>query len=175
MEIAEYFSISRMARIMLLLVLGLLAIFAEAAPLGLNAAARPSPDLLLCLVAFWALRRPGSTPVLAVFSLGLCRDLLTDVPVGAGTLSLVIVAELLKSWRLTIARTIFPLEWAVVGLAALGSATLQWVLVVITLAQPPYVMVLIHQSLFTAAIYPFIMIFLRWGLRITWRKREVVA
>ncbi|MFK7944766.1 MAG: rod shape-determining protein MreD [Paracoccaceae bacterium] len=175
MELVEYLSLSRIARVVLLLGLGLLAIYAEAAPMGLSATARPSPDLLLCLVAYWALRRPGSTPIVAVFALGLARDLLTDVPVGAGALSLVIMAEVLKAWRLAISRAIFPLEWAVVALAALAVAALQWILVVLTFAQPPYVMSLLHQSLYTAAIYPLIMLTLRWGLRVTWRKREVPA
>lgn len=174
MELAEYLSLARIARIALLMLLGLLAIYAESAPLGLSATARPSPDLLLCLVAYWALRRPGSTPIMAVFALGLARDLLTDVPVGAGALTLVITAELFKAWRLPISRTVFPLEWGLVACAALGSALLQWVLVVVTLAQPPYLMALIHQSLYTAAVYPVVVLFLRWGLRITWRKREVV-
>lgn len=173
MELAEYLSPARMARIALLMLLGLLAIYAEAAPLGIGATSRPSPDLLLCLVGYWALRRPGSTPIVAVFALGLARDLLTDVPVGAGALTLVIVAELLKTWRLPIARAVFPLEWATIAMAALCSALLQWVLVVITLAQPPYLMALFHQSLYTAAVYPIIVVFLRWGLRVTWRKREV--
>lgn len=175
MELAEYLSAARLTRILLLLGLGLIAIYAEAAPLGLAATAHSSPDLLLCLVAYWSLRRPGSTPMLAVFALGLGRDLLTDVPVGAGVLSLVIVAEVLKAWRAPIARSMFPLEWSAVALAALASAGMQWLLVVITLAQPPYLMALIHQSLFTAAVYPLIVVVLRWGLRITWRKREAVA
>ena len=62
MELAEYLSPARMARIALLMLLGLLAIYAEAAPLGIGATARPSPDLLLCLVAYWAAAPPGLDP-----------------------------------------------------------------------------------------------------------------
>ena len=76
--------------------LALLAIFLEATPMGLEATSRPSPDLLLCVVAYWSVRRPRSAPAVLVFSLGLVRDLLTDVPVGAGALSLMVISELLK-------------------------------------------------------------------------------
>ena len=65
----EQLSPARLMRIALLCLLSLMAIYLEAAPLGLGTAARPSPDLLLCVVAYWAIRRPGSTPVLLVFLL----------------------------------------------------------------------------------------------------------
>ena len=175
MGLADFLSTARLARIVLLLTLGLLAIYAEAAPLGLGATALPSPDLLLCVVAYWAIRRPGSTPVLVVFALGLIRDLLTDVPVGAGALSLVILVEVLKSQRLILARSRFWLEWGVVALGAFGTATLQWMLVVLTLAQPPYLVPVGQQILYTAAIYPAIVLLLRWVFRISWRRREAVA
>lgn len=173
MDLLDYLSPARIARIGFLTVLGLLAIYIEAAPLGISAAARSSPDILLCVIAYWALRRPGSTPILLVFALGLARDLLTDVPVGAGTLSLVLAAEMLKRLRLVLARGGFLTEWLLVGLTALGTVAFQWLLVVLTLAQPPYLVVLGNQILLTAAVYPLVVIFLRWGLRITWYKGEV--
>lgn len=175
MNLQEYLSAGRIARVALLFLLGLLAIYAEAAPLGLGATALPSPDILLCVVAYWAIRRPGSTPILGVFALGLVRDLLTDVPVGAGALSLVILTEVLKSQRLVLARSRFWLEWGAVALGALGTATLQWMLVVLTLAQPPYLVPIGQQILYTAALYPVIVLLLRWVFRISWRRREAAA
>jgi hypothetical protein len=52
MENSRWFSPSRLFRTALLILLGLIAIFVEAAPLGLSADARPSPDLLFCVVGF---------------------------------------------------------------------------------------------------------------------------
>ncbi|HUF57449.1 MAG TPA: hypothetical protein VMM55_12900, partial [Thermohalobaculum sp.] len=83
---APLLDVARLARTGLMSVLGLLAIYVEAAPLGIGPSAPPSPDLLLCVIVYWTARRPGSTPLLAVFALGLVRDLLTDVPTGAGAL-----------------------------------------------------------------------------------------
>ena len=175
MSLVEYVSPARWLRMMLLAALAMLAIYVEAAPLGLSAEARPSPDLLLCVVAYWAIRRPGSTPMVLVFVLGLARDLLTDVPVGAGALSLVLIAETLKHYRRTLARSAFLLEWVAVATAALAATILHWGLVVLTFGQPPYLIELGNQCLYTAAAYPLVALVFRWLFRISWRKPEAVA
>ena len=175
MTLGELMSPARWLRIALMTTLSILAIYAEAAPLGLSAAAIHSPDLLLCVIAYWAIRRPGSTPVLIVFLLGLARDLLTDVPVGAGALSLVLVAEVLKHWRRAFSRTGFLLEWAAICAAAVGSSFLHWALVFLTLSQPPYLADLGQQCVFTIAVYPVIALVFRWLFRISWRRPEVPA
>ncbi|MEM7056933.1 MAG: rod shape-determining protein MreD [Pseudomonadota bacterium] len=169
----DFLDPGRLFRIALLLTLGTVVIFAEAAPLGLGPTAPPSPDLLMCVLIYWSIRRPGSTPLLAVFALGLMRDFLTDVPLGAGTLSLVIVTELFKSQRRHLQRMNFMVEWMTVTVAVLASTAFVWLLVVLTLAQPPYVIVLLHQCLYTAMVYPLIVMILRWVFRISWRKVKV--
>ena len=170
MSEAAFLDPARIVRMCLMLMLGMLAIYIAAAPLGVGPAAPPSPDLLLCVVFFWTVRRPGSTPLVAVFALGLMRDLLTDVPTGAGALGLVLAAEVVRRLRPRLARSSFVLEWLVLAGAALGVALLLWLLVALTLSQPPHVSVLFHQALYTAMAYPLIVLVLRWGLRITWRK-----
>lgn len=165
-----YLDPARIARMCLVLVLGLLAIYVAAAPLGIGPEAPPSPDLLLCVVVFWTARRPGSTPLLAVFLLGLVRDLMTDVPTGAGALGLVLAAEVVRRLRHRLARSSFMLEWMVLAGTALGAAALLWLLVVLTLTQPPYAGALFHQALYTVMTYPLVALALRWGLRVRWPK-----
>jgi len=58
---------------------GLGAILIEAAPAGVAALSLPSPDLLFCLVALWAVRAPKAAPILLLFALGLLRDFLPDL------------------------------------------------------------------------------------------------
>ena len=168
----EYFEPARFFRMAVVTVMGLLAIFVEAAPLGIAVGAPPSPDLLLCLVAYWSIRRPGSIPLFLVFSLGLVRDLLTDVPVGAGVLSLVLISEAFKTWRRSLARSIFLVEWIWVAAASVGGTILICVLMALTFAQPPYLIGLLHQCLYTAMVYPFLVLVLRWGLRVSWSRRQ---
>lgn len=159
----------RAVRIAALAVIGLLAVFAEVAPTGFRTEARPSPDLLFAVVAYWAVRRPGSTPILLVFALGLCRDLLADVPVGAGALTLVLAAEFLRTQGAVLVRQSFLLEWATIAMTCLAMFSGQFLLVVLTLAQPPYLLDLLWQGLYTAAVYPPLALGLRWVLRIGWK------
>lgn len=172
MDLADHFAPSRLLQMGLLTALGLSAVFLEVLPLGLPAESRPSPDLLLCVVAYWSIRRPGSAPAVLIFALGLTRDLLTDVPVGAGVLSLLIVSEVLKLRRRRFARASFAVEWVAVSLAAIGSAALQWLLVALMLARPPWLADLFNQSIYTMMAYPLMALFLRWGLRISWKRAE---
>lgn len=172
MTLAALLDPARIVRTGLMLILALLAICVEAAPLGIGPQAPPSPDILLCVVFYWTVRRPGSTPLLAVFALGLVRDLLTDLPAGAGAIALVLVAEAVRRSRPRLARSSFMLEWLALAGAALGTTVLLWLLVALTLTQPPYAVALFHQSLYTVMAYPLIVLAFRWGLRISWRKSD---
>lgn len=159
---------ARLARTALMLALGMVVIYASAAPLGVGPNAPPSPDLLLCVVVYWTARRPEATPMPAVFALGLIRDVLTDAPTGAGALALVLAAEAVRYLRPRLARNAFTLEWLVLAGAAMGTAALTWLLVALTLMQPPYVATLFHQSIYTMMAYPFLALAFRWGLGISW-------
>jgi rod shape-determining protein MreD len=172
MELAAWFAPMRLVRIAVMLALGIFAITVEAAPLGLAPEAWPSPDILYCIVAYWAIRRPDAAPVLAVFAIGLARDLLTDLPVGAGALSLVLVAEFLKKVGPGLARRSFATEWALVALLWLLMGAAQWLVVLILLAHPPYLVDLWDQFLATMALYPLLAMIFRWLLRVGWRKIE---
>jgi rod shape-determining protein MreD len=152
-----------------MLAIGLLAVGIEAAPLGVGPAAPPSPDLLLCVVVYWAAHRPRATPLMAVFALGLVRDLLTDAPVGAGALALVLAAEAVKAMHRRLARGSFLVEWTVLAGAALATAVLMWLLVLVSFAQPPYLASLLHQSLYTAMAYPLLAFAFRYALRVSRR------
>ena len=173
MGLSEALDPARVLRMGLLTLLGIVAIFLELTPLGLSATDRPSPDLLLCVIAYWSIRRPGSAPAVLIFALGLMRDLLTDVPVGAGVLSLLLVSEVLKLRRRAFARSGFALEWVAIAIAAIASTALHWILVVLMLAQPPYLLDLFNQSIYTMMAYPLLALFLRWGLRVSWKRMEV--
>ena len=164
------FSAKRLLRAALFILLGLLAIVAEAAPLGHPAAAIPSPDLLFLVVAFFAIRRPGTGLMLVVFLLGLVRDLLTDAPVGAGALTLFLAAEGLRALSPTLRSASFATELLVVSAALAASLAVQWLLVVLTLLQPPPPVVLARQWALTIALYPVIALLLRWMFRIGWRR-----
>jgi rod shape-determining protein MreD len=167
-----WLNLSRLAGITVMLSMGMAGLFLEAAPLGLSADARPSPDLVFLVVAFWSLRRPEVAALLAVYALGLARDLLTDTPVCIGALSLVLASGYLKSMGPVLARWRFVAEWFVVSMTLMIVLALQWLTVLVLLAHPPYLYDLGLQWLITVAIYPVLALVLSWLFRIGWRKPE---
>jgi len=170
MDQALWFSPSRLIRAALLLTLGLIAIFIEAAPLGLSADAFPSPDILFCVVAYWSIRRPGAASLLAIFALALARDLLTDAPVGAGALTLVIASEFLKTLGPGLSRRSFATEWLLLAIVLALVLLAQWLVVLALLAHPPYLTDLAYQWLATMALYPALALVFRWLFRVGWHK-----
>ena len=172
MDLALWFSPPRLIRTALMLTLGLVAIFIEAAPLGLSADAYPSPDILFCVVAFWSTRRPEAAVLIAVFALGLIRDLMTDVPVGAGVLTLVLASEFLKALSQGLSRRSFAIEWLLLATVFALILLTQWLIVLILLAHPPYLADLGNQWFATMAFYPALALVLRWLFRVSWPKSK---
>lgn len=166
MDLGLWFSPPRLIRIALMLALGLAAIFTEAAPLGLSADAYPSPDILFCVVAYWSTRRPEAAVLVAVFSLGLVRDLMTDAPVGAGVLTLVLASEFLKALSQGLSRRGFATEWLLLASVLALVLLTQWLVVLVLLAHPPYLVDLGYQWLATMALYPALALVMRWLFRI---------
>jgi len=161
---------ARLFFIALMLTLGLLAIGLEAAPLGLSANAWPSPDILFCVVAYWSIRRPEAAVLPAVVALGLVRDLITDIPPGAGLLTLVLASEFLKAVGPGLARRNFATEWALLAMVLAFVMLGQWLVVLLLLAHPPYLYDLGLQWLATLALYPALALVFRWLFRVGWRK-----
>lgn len=165
--------VARTIRLLLMIVLGLAAIAIEVAPLGHHPDAPPSPDLLFLVVAFFSIRRPGTAMLVAVFALGLIRDLLADLPVGAGALTLVVASEALKRLGPSIRRSGVILEVAAVAAAGLAMLLAQWLVVVLAVLPPPPLLLVLKQALVTVAVYPWLALAFRWLLGIGWRKPAV--
>jgi rod shape-determining protein MreD len=166
------FTLRGILRMAMLALLSLLAVTIEVAPLGLSATALPGPDLLFCVVAVWALRRPRSTPLLLVFALGVMRDLATDLPAGLGALTLVAASEILRRRSATLARQPFPVEFLWVATLAAGMMLAQWLGVLISLARPPYLSLLLQQFTATLLVYPAVLLVCRWGLGLRGARSE---
>jgi len=161
---------ARLLRMALLASLGTLAIFVEAAPIGVGAQATPSPDLLFCVTAAIAVRRPASAPLLIVLTLGLMRDLLTDLPVGMGALALVLGIEALRIRSVAMARRSLLTEWSLVSVVFLGILAMQWLALFITFVQPPYLFDLGRQWVATMLAYVPVVATVRWVFGIGWRR-----
>lgn len=172
MDLPAWLSPARIANVAFVLVLSLVAVSIESAPLGLHADAWPSPDLVFCIVAYWSLRRPEAAPLIAVFGLGLARDLLTDNPVGGGALTLVLASEALKRAARPLSRRGVAAEWLAVAGAFAAMLIAQWLMVLLLLAHPPYLIEFGRQWLITLALYPLLAGIFRWLFQVRRPRAE---
>ncbi len=84
------------ARRLLLLSVVFVAIFFKLLPLQSDGSTLPSPDVIFCLMAAWAIRRPALVPLGMVVGIGLLSDFLFLRPPGIWTMMLILSFEVLR-------------------------------------------------------------------------------
>ena len=131
----------------------LLMLLSEA-PLGIADQATLLPAIAVACVYFWSLFRPTAMPPPVVFSIGVLLDLLAYVPLGVGTLTLLVVHGLVLRWRITLARRSFIAVWLTFAGFAACAAALGWLLTAMLSFRLLPVGPAVFQAVLTAAIYP---------------------
>jgi len=128
--------------------------FASKAPFGVADQAVVLPAVTVVSVFFWSLFRPSSMPAPVVFLIGVLLDLLGWMPLGEGTVVLLVVHALCLRWRRVLAKQSFAVIWVVfVGFAA-GAAALMWALAALLAFRMLPVASALFQAVLTAALYP---------------------
>ncbi|MGB0505775.1 MAG: rod shape-determining protein MreD [Pikeienuella sp.] len=155
----------RLSAAALLIVFGWLAILIEITPINQSVTAPSSPDILFCILAFMAIRRPDTTSVWLVLLLALSRDLLTGGPVGLGALTILAAVESLRIISALLRRR-RVIEIAAIITAAFAINIIQAVLLTVTLADTPSLMPLLERTVFTIATYPIVFFLFRQVLRV---------
>lgn len=123
-------------------------------PFGIADQAALLPAVTVCCVYFWSLFRPASLPPPAVFLIGLLLDLAGYLPIGVGTLTLLILHGLVVRGRRSLAQQGFILVWLVLACLGGGSACLIWALTsLLSLHRMPTGPALFQATL-TTALYP---------------------
>lgn len=140
----------------LFLLLALALLFLKLLPLGSLAGTWPGPDLLLCLIFAWVLRRPDYLPVLLVCAVVLVEDFLLMRPPGLWAGLVILGTEFLRS-RVDLTRELsFAAEWALVGLVMVAVLLgYRLVFLVAFLPQPAFGFALL-QTLWSILCYPLI-------------------
>ncbi|MEY4984356.1 MAG: hypothetical protein RIR62_2622 [Pseudomonadota bacterium] len=139
-------------------------LFVKLLPLGSVAGDWPGPDILLCLIFAWVVRRPDFLPVLLVVFVLLVEDLILMRPPGLWTALVVIATEFVRS-RIGLTRELsFWAEWALVG--GLMFALLLAYRVIFSVAflpQPGFGFALL-QTLWSILCYPVVVAASRFAL-----------
>jgi rod shape-determining protein MreD len=90
-------------------------LFLRLLPIGGATGAWPGPDLLLCLICAWTMRRPDYLPVSLVAGVVLLEDLVLMRPPGLWAALVVLAVEFIRS-RVALTRELtFAVEWLLVA------------------------------------------------------------
>lgn len=146
------------------LLLSLFLLFLKLLPLGSVAGEWPGPDILLCLIFAWLVRRPDYLPVLLIALVVLLEDLILMRPPGLWTALVLIATEFMRSRILLTRELSFWAEWAVV--AALMVALLLAYRMTFSFAflpQPGFGFAML-QTLWSILCYPVVVAASRFAL-----------
>ncbi len=128
------------------------------APFGLRGQAALLPTVALTCVWFWSLFRPAAMAPPVVFLIGVLLDLLGDLPLGVGAVTMLIAHGIAQRLRRFVARHGFAVAWLIFIAVACGIAALNWVFVcLLNFALEPIGPVLFQAGL-AAAMYPAVAI-----------------
>lgn len=153
----------------LLVALCALVVFLQLVPLGSAPGNWPGPDLMLCLVLAWAIRRPEDLPVLLVAALFLAADLLLMRPPGLWAALVVVAVEALRRRQGRVRGTAFAAEWALVAALVAALSLAYWAVLTVTLVGQPSLSARLAQAVSTLLAYPLVAAGLHFVLDV--RKR----
>lgn len=131
--------------------------FVRLLPLGTDAGQWPGPDLLLCLIIGWVMRRPDYLPVWLIAAVVFAEDLLLMRPPGLWTALVLIVAEFLRS-RAALTRELnFAVEWLLVSTLMFGLLLAYRLAFVATMIPQPSIGFALVQTIGSVICYPVLM------------------
>jgi rod shape-determining protein MreD len=145
----------------LFLALALFLLFVRLLPLGSTPGTLPGPDLLLCLILAWVIRRPEFLPMPLVLVVMLVEDLILMRPPGLWTAIVVLATESLRG-RVALTRELnFVVEWMLISGVMLGMMlAYRLVLALAFVPQPAFGFAAV-QVLWSVALYPLVVVLSR--------------
>jgi rod shape-determining protein MreD len=137
-----------------LIVLALL--FLRILPIGDPDGGLPGPDLLLCLVFAWVIRRPDHLPALLIAAVVLVEDLILMRPPGLWAAAMVLATEFLRARSALTRELVFIVEWLMVtGLMLAMMLGTRLVLGLAFVDQPGFAFAFAQIGA-SALVYPFV-------------------
>ena len=136
-------------------------VFFALLPFGSGEGGVPGPELMVCLVAAWVLRRPDYVPVWLLLAVLLLDDVLLSRPLGLWTLIVLLMSEYLRR-RVDHAEALpFWSEVAVVSGCIAAAFAANHLALVLLLAQTPPLLGQGLHALATIVFYPPTALFCR--------------
>jgi len=148
----------------LFLALALFLLFMRLLPLRHEPGTLPGPDLLLCLVLAWVVRRPEFLPMPMILIVMLIEDLILMRPPGLWTAIVVLATEFLRG-RVALTRELnFLVEWMLIAGVMLVMMLAYRLALAVAFVPQPAVGFAIVQFLWSIALYPLVVALSRLAL-----------
>jgi len=135
-------------------------------PLGLTAEARVMPDLMFCTVFAWVVRQRVTAPTLLIGALALLTDILLMKPVGLWTFFVILATEYMRVTGRSLRDQMFVIEWLIFALIFAFGQLFYITMLNLTFTPAPSAGLVLQYIVITILIYPLIVAFLYYGLRI---------
>lgn len=142
-------------------------IFGRLLPLSAGMVNRPGPDLAVCLLLAWMLRRPDQLFAPMIVAMFLLEDILLMRPLGLWAVVVLVASEFARSRESRWRDQPFMVEWLRVSIL-LGAMMLGYRVVQLVFLLPvPALGNVMLQYISTVGSYPLVVLALRWliGLR----------
>ena len=138
----------------LFVAIALVLLFIRLLPLGSVAGALPGPDILLCIIFAWTMRRPDYLPALLITAVVLLDDMILMRPPGLWTAIVIIGSEFIRA-RVALTRELnFGVEWLLVaGMMVAMLLVYRTVFAMVLLPQPAFGFAMV-QVLWSILCYP---------------------
>lgn len=148
----------------LFVAIALMLLFIRLLPLGTIAGHFPGPDILLCFVFAWTMRRPDYLPPWLIVSVVLLEDMLLMRPPGLWTALVLIGSEFVRA-RVALTRELnFLVEWMLVGGLMLSMLVIYRTVFAITLLPQPGFGFALVQVIWSILCYPAVVALSRFVL-----------
>lgn len=149
---------------LLFVAIALFLLFVRLLPLPRDAGNLPGPDILLCLIFAWTMRRPDYLPALLIAAVVLLEDMVLLRPPGLWAGLVVVASEFVRS-RVALTRELnFGVEWLLVAGLMVGlllAYRTAFALFLLPQANFGYALV---QVIVSVLCYPLVVFVSRYGL-----------
>lgn len=138
------------------LALALFVLFIRLLPLGSVAGSLPGPDLILCVMLAWVMRRPDYLPVLMIMAIVLLEDVVLMRPPGLWTALVVLATEFLRSRAALTRELSFAVEWMLIAGLMVGLLLGYRLFFALAFLPQPGFGFAMTQTLWSILCYPFV-------------------
>lgn len=138
------------------LLLAFSMLFLRLLPLGTLPGHLPGPDLVLCVILAWVMRRPDYLPVLMIAAIVFLEDVMLMRPLGLWTALVVLATEFLRSRAALTRELSFAVEWMLIGGLMIGLLLIYRLFFAVSFLPQPAFGFALTQTLWSILCYPVV-------------------